>query len=137
MKKCSAHKVEHFACHMHDAGSQEAAYHGVPVIGIPLMLGHNELVSHAQDHGRGILVRKETLMAGNPDALTAALLEVVNNNSYKQQVRISALEEALPYHPKVPGLLWLVDTLCTYSKVPKWHSFTSNRLPSVLDVQVC
>jgi hypothetical protein len=65
---------------------QEAAYHGVPVIGIPLMIGHTELVMHARDHGRGLLVTKESLLAGDAAPLTDALMAVISNSSFKQQV---------------------------------------------------
>ncbi len=66
---------------------QEAGYHGVPVVGIPLTLGQGELVQHAADHGRGLLVPKEGLMSGDGRQLADALLEVVSNSSYKRQVR--------------------------------------------------
>jgi hypothetical protein len=68
---------------------QEAAYHGVPVIGIPLMIGHTELVTHARDHGRGLLVTKEALLAGDAGPLTAALKQIVSNSSFKQQVSVA------------------------------------------------
>jgi len=68
---------------------QEAAYHAVPVISIPLSLGQEEISQFAADQGRGLLVRKETLMAGNHRPLLDALLQVVANNSaYQQQVRV-------------------------------------------------
>lgn len=67
---------------------QEAAYHSVPVITVPLSLGQEEISQFAVDQGRGLLVRKETLMAGHHQPLLEALLEVVGNNSaYKAQVR--------------------------------------------------
>jgi hypothetical protein len=65
---------------------QEAAYHGVPVIGIPLMIGHTELVTYSRDHGRGLLVTKESLLAGDARPLTDALLQIVSNSSFTQQV---------------------------------------------------
>eukprot|EP00775_Hariotina_reticulata_P009159 gene9159-9325_t len=64
---------------------QEAGYHGVPVVGIPLTLGQGELVQHAEDHGRGILVPKESVMAGDGRRLAEALIAVVTNSSFKQQ----------------------------------------------------
>lgn len=66
---------------------QEASYHSVPVIAVPLSLGQEEISQFAVDQGRGLLVRKETLMAGQHKPLLAALLEVVGNSSaYKAQV---------------------------------------------------
>lgn len=66
---------------------QESAYHGVPVVGIPLTLGQGELVQHAEDHGWGKVVPKEGLMAGDGRRLALAMMEVVTNGSFKQQVR--------------------------------------------------
>ena len=59
----------------------------MPVIGVPLTLGQGELSQHAQDHGRGLVVPKEGLMAGDPSRLIKALTAVVTNGSFKEQVR--------------------------------------------------
>jgi hypothetical protein len=72
-------------------GVQEAAYHSVPVVTIPLSLGQEEISQFAVDQGRGLLVRKETLMAGQHQPLLEALVEIVRNNSgYKAQVGLLA-----------------------------------------------
>ncbi|WIA31098.1 hypothetical protein OEZ86_001125 [Tetradesmus obliquus] len=80
---------------------QEAAYHGVPVIGVPLMIGHTELVTHARDHGRGLLVTKESLLSGDAGPLTAALTQIVSNSSFRQQAAVTAAR--LMAHPVSPG----------------------------------
>uniref|UniRef100_A0A383VRS4 UDP-glycosyltransferases domain-containing protein n=1 Tax=Tetradesmus obliquus TaxID=3088 RepID=A0A383VRS4_TETOB len=80
---------------------QEAAYHGVPVIGVPLMIGHTELVTHARDHGRGLLVTKESLLSGDAGPLTAALTQIVSNSSFRQQAAVTAAR--LRAHPVSPG----------------------------------
>ena len=66
---------------------QESGYHGVPVIGVPFTMGQGELVQHAEDHGRGVVVHKEGLMKGDAKPLIAALMAVVKNGTFKQQVR--------------------------------------------------
>jgi UDP-N-acetylglucosamine:LPS N-acetylglucosamine transferase len=66
---------------------QEAAYHSVPVISVPLSLGQEEISQFAVDQGRGIVLRKETLMAGHSQPLLNALRDiVVHNSAYKKQV---------------------------------------------------
>jgi UDP-N-acetylglucosamine:LPS N-acetylglucosamine transferase len=68
---------------------QEAAYHSVPVISIPLSLGQEEISQFAVDQGRGIVVRKESLMAGHSQPLLNALRDIVMHNSaYTKQVRL-------------------------------------------------
>lgn len=67
---------------------QEAAYHSVLVISIPLSIGQEEISQFAVDQGRGIVVRKETLMAGHSQPLLDALRDMVTHNSaYSKQVR--------------------------------------------------
>ncbi|GBF89728.1 2-hydroxyacylsphingosine 1-beta-galactosyltransferase [Raphidocelis subcapitata] len=82
---------------------QEAAYHGVPIVGVPLTLGQGELVQHAADHGRGAVVRKEALAAGDAAPLIAALEEVVvlRPEAYRRQAAITA--QRLRAHPRSPG----------------------------------
>lgn len=66
---------------------QEAAYHSVPVVTVPLSLGQEEISQFAVDQGRGLLVRKETLMAGHHQPLLEALVEIVRyKRGYKAQV---------------------------------------------------
>lgn len=68
---------------------QEAAYHSVPVISIPLSLGQEEISQFAVDQGRGIVVRKETLMAGHSQPLLDALRDIVTHSrAFSKQVRL-------------------------------------------------
>lgn len=69
---------------------QEAAYHGVPLVGVPLTLGQGELVQRAQDEGRGLLVPKDALMGGrDAGRLARAVLQVAaHNSSFQAKVRV-------------------------------------------------
>lgn len=82
---------------------QEAAYHSVPVIAVPLSLGQEEISQFAEDQGRGLVVRKETLLAGQHQPLLQALMKVVvaNSTGFKAQARLVAAR--LKAHPRSPG----------------------------------
>jgi glucuronosyltransferase len=68
----------------------EAAYHGVPVVGVPLIIGEGDIVSAAVDQGRALLVSKSSLLRGDPGPLVAALQAVVSNSSYKAAAGVIA-----------------------------------------------
>ncbi|KAI8466177.1 MAG: hypothetical protein J3K34DRAFT_524714 [Monoraphidium minutum] len=97
-------KVKAFVTQGGYLSMQEAAYHGVPVVGVPLTLGQGELVARAADEGRGALVRKDALMggAGGGAALAAAVLKVAAwNSSYQEKAALTAAR--LRAHPVSPG----------------------------------
>lgn len=60
----------------------------MPVIAIPLSLGQEEISQFAEDQGRGLVVRKETLLAEQHQPLLQALRKVVvaNSTGFKAQV---------------------------------------------------
>jgi glucuronosyltransferase len=66
----------------------EAAYHGVPVVGVPLIPGQGEIVRYAADQGRGILLSKSVLTKGQGHRLKAALDKVLKEPSYRQEAHI-------------------------------------------------
>jgi hypothetical protein len=59
------------------------------IIGVPLTLGQGELVQFAADHGRGAVVPKDRLMAGDGAPLADALRRVVvdSRDEFRRQVR--------------------------------------------------
>lgn len=93
---------------------QEAAYHSVPVISIPLSLGQEEISQFAVDQGRGLVVRKETLMTRQQQPLLQALLQMVGNNSaYKVQVRQLVVCPAAPVALRHPAIMQQCHASCT------------------------
>jgi hypothetical protein len=68
----------------------EAAYHGVPVLGVPLIIGQGDIVAAAVDQGRALQVSKASLLRGDPRPLIAALQALVSNSSYKAAAAVIA-----------------------------------------------
>eukprot|EP00877_Chromochloris_zofingiensis_P011542 jgi/Chrzof1/6641/Cz19g04010.t1 len=69
----------------------EAAYHGVPIVGIPLIAGQGELIRYAADQGRGVFLHKNLLRQGNDKALSQALLTVLSQESYHIEAQKASL----------------------------------------------
>jgi UDP:flavonoid glycosyltransferase YjiC (YdhE family) len=60
----------------------EAAYHGVPVVGLPFIPGQGELIRFAQDQGRAVRLPADSLVRGRSSTVTSALLAVLTEESY-------------------------------------------------------
>ncbi|GBF95279.1 2-hydroxyacylsphingosine 1-beta-galactosyltransferase [Raphidocelis subcapitata] len=60
----------------------EAAYHGKPIIGVPLIAGQGELIRFAVDQGRGILLRKGVLTRGDAARFASAVRAAASDPSY-------------------------------------------------------
>jgi UDP:flavonoid glycosyltransferase YjiC (YdhE family) len=73
------------------ANTQEAAWHGVPTLAVPFTLGQGEIAQHAADHGRGLVVRKETLLAGDAAPLARALRRIVTETGFNRMVRAAVM----------------------------------------------
>ncbi|KAI8475997.1 MAG: hypothetical protein J3K34DRAFT_516913 [Monoraphidium minutum] len=68
----------------------EAAYHGVPIVGLPLIAGQGELIRFAADQGRGIMLCKSVLSRGDPTRLAAAVRAVLSDPSYARAAGLAA-----------------------------------------------
>uniref|UniRef100_A0ACB8E8A3 UDP glycosyltransferase 8 n=1 Tax=Sphaerodactylus townsendi TaxID=933632 RepID=A0ACB8E8A3_9SAUR len=83
----------------------ETMYHGVPVVGIPLFGDHYDTMTRVQSKGMGILLNWKTI---TDDNLYAALVEVINNPSYRQQARkLSEIHKDQPGHPVERSVYWI------------------------------
>ena len=78
----------------------EAAYHGVPIVGVPLTLGQGELARHAHDHGRGVLVDKRRLLRGDAAPLAAAIAAVAVERRAEFKRAAVAAAARLRAHPR-------------------------------------
>jgi glucuronosyltransferase len=61
----------------------EAAYHAVPVLGLPFIPGQGEQIMFAQDQGRAKRIPADTLMKGDAEGFKAALMDILTHDSYK------------------------------------------------------
>jgi len=66
----------------------EAAYHGVPVLGLPFIPGQGELIRFAADHGRAIHLPADTLTKGKTAAVVHALSELLGDGSYHKTAQV-------------------------------------------------
>ena len=77
-------------------GVQEAAYHGVPVIGFPLFGDQFENLLRVQERGFGIIVNRDLFTA---ESLAAAVREIFQNPSF---VKHALSLFTFPTEEKVP-----------------------------------
>lgn len=68
----------------------EAAYHGVPIVGVPLIAGQGELIRFAADQGRGVLLHKSALTRGDAARFEAALRAVLGDGRFKAAAALAA-----------------------------------------------
>lgn len=83
---------------------QEAAWHAVPVVGVPLTLGQGEIARHAHDQGRGVLVDKSALLRGDAAPLADAILSVAcgdRRRAFKRRAEVAAAR--MRAHPRAPA----------------------------------
>lgn len=74
--------VDAFLTHAGMNSTSEALYYNVPLVMLPLTSDQPLVARRVQELGAGVIVDKNNL---TPEALRTALLEVLNNASYKQQ----------------------------------------------------
>ncbi|XP_060102852.1 2-hydroxyacylsphingosine 1-beta-galactosyltransferase [Heteronotia binoei] len=83
----------------------ETMYHGVPVVGIPLFGDHYDTMTRVQSKGMGILLNWKTI---TENELYDALVEVINNPSYRQRAqKLSEIHKDQPGHPVERTVYWI------------------------------
>ncbi|UHA76116.1 macrolide family glycosyltransferase [Paenibacillus sp. 481] len=78
-------RADVFITHAGMNSTSEALYYNVPLVTIPLTSDQPLVANRVQELGAGVVVDKNKL---SPETLRAALLEVLNNPSYKQQAHV-------------------------------------------------
>lgn len=87
-----------FVTHCGNNGQFEALYHGVPMVGIPLVSdqGYNANRMEIKGYGRRVDIAEAT-----PASLSSTVNEVLNNDTYKQAIqKASKIYRSRPLHPK-------------------------------------
>ncbi|XP_056286023.1 UDP-glucuronosyltransferase 1-2-like [Pseudoliparis swirei] len=130
-------KIRAFVAHGGTNGIYEAMYHGVPIIGMPLLFDQFENVLRMEERGAAKGVDATRLTR---HSFLEAIQEVLHNPSYATNMkRLSALHRDKPMHPLETALYWIefvmrhkgASHLRTESYRMPWYAFHS------VDVACC
>ncbi|KAI7793325.1 UDP glucuronosyltransferase 5 family, polypeptide D1 [Triplophysa rosa] len=96
-------KIKAFVAHGGTNGVQEAIYHGVPILGMPLFFDQFDNLIRVQEKGAGIILRLSEI-----NGFGQALRELVSNASYRTDMqRISRLHRDQPMRPLDTAIFWI------------------------------
>lgn len=98
-------KAKAFVAHCGTNGIYESIYHGVPIVGIPLLFDQFENVLRLEARGAAKVVDASKLTRQN---FLEAVQDVLHNPSYKNNMRrLSALHRDKPMHPLDTAVYWI------------------------------
>ncbi|XP_041656633.1 UDP-glucuronosyltransferase 1A5-like [Cheilinus undulatus] len=98
-------QIKAFVAHGGTNGVQEAIYHGVPVLGIPLFFDQYDNLLRLQERGAGRILE---LAHANEHSFEQALKEVLYQDSYRQNIqRLSRLHRDQPVAPMDQAVFWV------------------------------
>ncbi|XP_076042323.1 UDP-glucuronosyltransferase 2B15-like [Oratosquilla oratoria] len=86
-----------FVTHCGLKGTLEALYHAVPIVGMPIFLDQGDILTRLLDKGVGVGITK----GDSEDTIHQAIVQVVNNTSYKKRMR--SLSSLLRESPEAPA----------------------------------
>lgn len=124
-------KVRAFVSHCGTNGIYESLYHGVPVLGVPLMFDQFENALRLEVRGAAKVMEAVKITRRN---FLEAVQEVLHNPSYRTNVkRMSALHRDTPVPPLETALFWIeyvirhkgASHLRTESFKMPWYSYFS------------
>ena len=94
-----------FVAHGGTNGVQEAIYHGVPVLGIPLFFDQYDNLLRLQHRGAGKIIE---LADVNRHSFEQGINEVLHHDSYRQNMqRLSRLHRDQPMAPMDQATFWV------------------------------
>lgn len=98
-------KTRAFIAHGGTNGMYEAIYHGVPVIGLPLLFDQFDNVLRLKVRGAARMVEANSL---TKESFLEAVKDVVENTSYRVNIqRLSRLHRDTPIPPMDTALFWI------------------------------
>lgn len=124
-------KIKAFVAHGGTNGIYESMYHGVPIIGIPLLFDQFENILRMEARGAAKAVDVTELTS---ESFLEAIQEVLHNPSYRNNMkRLSALHRDTPMHPLETALYWIefvirhkgASHLRTESHKMPWYTYHS------------
>ncbi|XP_059207434.1 UDP-glucuronosyltransferase 2C1-like [Centropristis striata] len=120
-----------FVAHGGTNGVQEAIYHGVPVLGIPLFFDQYDNLLRLQERGSGKIIQLADL---NARSFEQGIHEVLRDDSYRQNMqRLSRLHRDQPMAPMDQAVFWVeyvirhkgASHLRTEAYKMPWYSYYS------------
>lgn len=124
-------KTKVFVAHGGTNGVQEALFHGVPILGLPLIFDQRDNLLRIEARKAGKIIDFFTM---DEDTFFHALLEVLNDPSYRMNMqRLSSLHRDQPMKPLDTAIFWIefvmrhkgAAHLITESYKLPWYSYHS------------
>ncbi|XP_056140306.1 UDP glucuronosyltransferase 5 family, polypeptide D1 [Lampris incognitus] len=98
-------QIKVFVAHGGTNGIQEAIYHGVPVLGLPLFFDQFDNLIRLQERGAAKIIELADL---NTHTFEQGLKEVLHQDHYRQNMqRLSSLHKDQPIKPMDHAIFWL------------------------------
>ncbi|GAA6223850.1 UDP-glucuronosyltransferase 1-2-like [Lates japonicus] len=98
-------QIKVFVAHGGTNGVQEAIYHGVPVLGIPLFFDQYDNLLRLQERGAAKIIQLGDV---NGRSFEQGLKEVLHQDSYRQNIqRLSRLHRDQPMTPMDQAIFWV------------------------------
>ncbi|TWW54932.1 UDP-glucuronosyltransferase 2A1 [Takifugu flavidus] len=99
-------KTKLFVAHGGTNGVQEAMYHGVPVVGLPVFFDQYDNLLRLKERGGAEILTLRTV--DKDDNFLAAVKRVLNDPSYRMNMqRLSRLHRDAPMKPMDSALFWI------------------------------
>ncbi|KAM4544701.1 UDP-glucuronosyltransferase 1-2-like [Odontesthes bonariensis] len=112
-------QVKVFVAHGGTNGVQEAIYHGVPVLGIPLFFDQYDNLLRLQERGAAKIIQ---LADVNGRTFEEGIKEVLHKDSYRQNIqRMSRLHRDQPVAPMDQAVFW-VEYVMRHKGAPHLHT---------------
>ncbi|CAL9702001.1 unnamed protein product [Knipowitschia caucasica] len=98
-------KTRLFMAHGGTNGIQEAIYHGVPVVGVPVFFDQYDNLLRLEERGGAKIL---TLSKVDEDSILTHVQEVLSNQSYRENMqRLSRLHRDQPVQPLDSAIFWI------------------------------
>uniref|UniRef100_U3KM06 UDP-glucuronosyltransferase n=1 Tax=Oryctolagus cuniculus TaxID=9986 RepID=U3KM06_RABIT len=98
-------KTKAFITHGGMNGIYEAIYHGVPMVGVPLVNDQHDNIAHMKAKGVAVEVNLHTMTSAD---LLSALRTVINDPSYKENaMKLSRIHHDQPMKPLDRAVFWV------------------------------